>query len=331
MAIVVAASIVASVSAVHAQGCCSAGGGAAQIGLFRQGQLYPGQATLALYYGRVQERINPKLVELARELDLPLVCDNDVHFLRAEDHDAHNSLCCIPMQKMRDDPSRLQYPTELYLKSPEEMRERFDDLPEAVANAAAIADRCNVQIDFDASHTPVVRIASVYETLPTDAFEATRLVESFACEHPVGSTEWYKAFCGQFTLEPYDRERDAETPEELKQHCDGALRLLAEAGAIWRYGPRGLDDEKRARLDRELSILADKLISAYFLIVWDFVSWARQNDIPAAARGSGVGTMVGYVLGLSNACPVEYGLLFERFTPVEPSRLWGSPSRLRWW
>jgi DNA polymerase-3 subunit alpha len=76
--------------------------------------------------------------------------------------------------------------------------------------------------------------------------------------------------------------------------------------------------EKWARLNRELKILADKLISAYFLIVWDFVNWGRQQGIPALARGSGVGTMVGYVLGLSNACPVRYGLLFERFT--DPDR-----------
>src|SRR5690606_4099076 len=77
--------------------------------------------------------------------------------------------------------------------------------------------------------------------------------------------------------------------------------------------------EIRERLDRELRILSDKSISAYFLIVWDFVNWARQRGIPAAARGSGVGTMVGYVLGLSNACPERYGLLFERFTDPDRS------------
>ena len=104
----------------------------------------------------------------------------------------------------------------------------------------------------------------------------------------------------------------------MKEQCDAALRILSEAGSIWRYGPDTLNEERRERLDRELQILADKLISAYFLIVWDFVDWARANDIPSNARGSGVGTMVGYVLGLSNACPVEYGLLFERFT--DPDR-----------
>jgi DNA polymerase-3 subunit alpha len=100
---------------------------------------------------------------------------------------------------------------------------------------------------------------------------------------------------------------------------DLALQNLCEAGLVWRYGVEGITDEIRARLERELRILSDKNISAYFLIVWDFVDWARQNNIPANARGSGVGTMVGYVLGLSNACPVKYGLLFERFTDPDRS------------
>jgi DNA polymerase III, alpha subunit len=94
--------------------------------------------------------------------------------------------------------------------------------------------------------------------------------------------------------------------------------MLAEAGMAWRYGIGAGSSSERARLDRELGILADKGISPYFLIVWDFVNWGRQRGIPAIARGSGVGTMVGYVLGLSNACPVRYGLLFERFT--DPDR-----------
>ncbi|MCP3902697.1 MAG: DNA polymerase III subunit alpha [Planctomycetes bacterium] len=266
-----------------------------------------------------QRRINPHLVELARELDLPLVGDNDVHFLLAEDYEFHDSLCCISMQKVKTDTSRLRYSPDLYLKSAEEMVEAFEDLPEATENAARIADRCNVELDFSANHAPVVRIGFEDGALPEDAIESRRLVEAFESEHPRGSTEWYKAFCSRFRLEPYDRQQDTESAGELEAQGDGALRLLAEAGAIWRYGDAGLDDAKRERLDRELGILADKRISAYFLIVWDFVNWARQRGIPAGARGSGVGTMVGYVLGLSHACPVEFGLLFERFTDPDRS------------
>lgn len=271
-----------------------------------------------------QEAINPHLVRLARELDLPLVCDNDSHFLLADDHDAHDSLICISTGKIKNDEARLTYPTDLYVKSPQEMAELFAGYEdgagdEALANTRQIADRCDVELDFTANHAPVVKVVCrIGDDLPTDPAEARRFIDGFDCEHPVGSTEWFKAFCAEFELQPYNSETDTASAEDLKQQCDGALRLLSEAGAIWRYGPDGVDPAKRQRLERELQVLADKLISAYFLICWDFVNWARQRGIPSNARGSGVGTMVGYCLGLSNACPVHYGLLFERFT--DPDR-----------
>jgi len=300
----------------------------------------------------LQHQINPHLVKLARELEIPIVCDNDAHFLTADDWDAHDTLCCISMLKLKSETDRIVYPRDLYVKSPQEMAELFKDVPEAVENAGKIAGRCNVELDFGTSHTPVVKIA--YQVAPLsergeervaplsergeksvgvrqeptgsvgvpgrDPESARQRVLDFRCGHEFGTTEWYKSFCAQFDLEPFDSQRDHhETRMQIKQDCDAALRLLAEAGAIWRYGGDGVDQEIRARLDRELTILADKEISAYFLIVWDFVNFARANDIPATARGSGVGTMVGYCLGLSNACPVKYGLLFERFTDPDRS------------
>ncbi|MCH2134217.1 MAG: DNA polymerase III subunit alpha [Phycisphaerales bacterium] len=252
-----------------------------------------------------QDAINPHLIRLARELDLPLVCDNDVHFLKREDHETHDTLCCISMGRTRDDTSRLQYPTELFVKSPEEMRALFEDLPEAVDNTVRIADRCNVDVDFETNHAPVVRV--------TGPKGAPRYTDG-------DLTEWFNGWCDQFELHPWDADNEADLDADtLKADCDRALRNLCEAGLIWRYGPDGITPEIRARCDRELQILSDKLISAYFLIVWDFVNWARQRGIPACARGSGVGTMVGYVLGLSNACPERYGLLFERFTDPDRS------------
>ncbi|MDZ4828573.1 MAG: DNA polymerase III subunit alpha [Phycisphaerae bacterium] len=250
-----------------------------------------------------QEAINPHLIRLARELNLPLVCDNDSHFLRREDWDTHDTLCCISMGKTKDSPDRLKYCEELYVKSPGEMRQLFSDVPEAVDNAGWIAARCNVDLKSSANYAPVVKVKH-----PGDA------------PTYVGGdlTEWFKSYCSRFELIPFDSTKDTDSPAALKTSCDRALRLLTEAGLIWRYGPNGISAEIRARAERELKILADKLISAYFLIVWDFVSWARQRGIPANARGSGVGTMIGYVLGLSNACPERYGLLFERFT--DPDR-----------
>ncbi len=273
-----------------------------------------------------QEAINPHLVKLARELDLPIVCDNDSHFLLAEDYDAHDSLVCISTGKVKEDPARMKYPTDLYVKDPREMAGLFAGYmdgagDEALANTQRIAERCDVTLDFDANHAPVVKVvckAGGGRGMPADAQGALDFIDAFECEHKPGSSAWYANFCAQFDLLPFDSHKDTESPEELKAECDGALRLLTEAGAVWRYGPGGVTDEIRARMERELQVLADKLISAYFLIVWDFVNYARANGIPCNARGSGVGTMVGFCLGLSNACPEHYGLLFERFT--DPDR-----------
>ncbi|MEM8963453.1 MAG: DNA polymerase III subunit alpha [Acidobacteriota bacterium] len=258
-----------------------------------------------------QEKINPHLIRLARELDLPLVCDNDAHFLRAEDHDSHDTLVCIATSKVKDDPERLIYPTDLYVKSPDEMWRLFGDYGEgagreALENTVAIAERCNVELDLDENHAPVVRI------IRTDR-------SADIAKHPHGSTEWFKAYCSQFELQPFDpTEGDEALRDQLEKECDVVLRELSEAGLAWRYG-NDVTDEHRARLERELGILSAKSISPYFLICWDFVNEARRRGIPAGARGSGVGTMVGYCLGLSVACPVRYGLLFERFTDPDRS------------
>ncbi len=256
-----------------------------------------------------QDQITPHLIQLAHELDIPLVCDNDAHFLVEQDYDAHDSLCCISTGKLKSDANRLHYSPQLYVKSPKQMAELFADLPEAVRNTAEIADRCNVELDFNVSHAPIVKIEKHKPR------ELTSHIKSLT----EGSTDWYKAYSSQYELLPYDATRHKESTKKLKQQCDQALRELAEAGLTWRYGSKGVTDEHRNRLERELGILADKSISAYFLIVWDFVNEARRRGIPANARGSGVGTMVGYCLGLSNACPVRYGLLFERFTDPDRS------------
>jgi DNA polymerase-3 subunit alpha len=276
-----------------------------------------------------QERINPHLVRLARELDLPLVCDNDAHFLRAQDWDSHDSLVCISTGKRKEDEERMHYPKELYVKSPEEMFTLFEGYEdgagdEALANTVRIADRCNVELDLSENHAPVVRVVR-QEVLDLTGGDDLAAADGAATSGAgirgaaQGSTAWFQAFCAQYELLPFDFENDEESPEELKARCDQALRELSEAGLIWRYGEEGITTEIRERLERELRILRDKDISSYFLICWDFVNEARRRGIPANARGSGVGTMVGFCLGLSNACPVHYGLLFERFTDPDRS------------
>ncbi|HVZ92872.1 MAG TPA: DNA polymerase III subunit alpha [Phycisphaerales bacterium] len=262
----------------------------------------------------LQNRVNEHLLRLAAEMDLPVVATNDAHFLRKEDHDAHDTLICISTGKLKTDTDRMKYPHQIYVKSPEEMRAEFEGSPrweEAIANTVAIAERCNLDLKFE-SQAPVVRVVSPAKRMAYEGGDVT---------------EWFNRFCAQFTLEPFDAANSDKSRQDLVRECDHALRELCWAGLVWRYGPKVSDEHNadpharaiRDRLERELRILAEKSISPYFLIVWDFVNWARQRGIPALARGSGVGTMVGYTMGLSNACPVKYGLLFERFTDPDRS------------
>ena len=201
------------------------------------------------------------LIDLARKIGVGLVATNDVHFLEENDHEAHNCLCAISTGKRADDPDRMIYPSDVYLKSPEQMRELFAETTEACDNTLAIADRCNVELDLKTRHAP--RFASP----------------------------------------------DGSTPEEF-------LTKLCCEGAKQRYGE--ISEQIKSRLDRELEVIESKGFASYFLIVWDFCKYAHENNIPIGARGSGVGTVVGYCLGLCDVDPIRYDLLFERF--MDPQR-----------
>ena len=205
--------------------------------------------------------IRSALIALAGKVGLPLVATNDVHFLEEDDYEAHNCLCCIGTGKTTEDPGRMIYPKDIFLKSSEQMRQRFVDIPQACDNTISIAKRCNVEIDLKSRHAP-----------------------SF-------------------------KPQDGSTAEVF-------LTKLCYEQAEKIYGK--ISDEIKNRLDRELDVIESKGFSSYFLINWDFCNYAHQNDIPVGARGSGVGTLVGYCLGLCNVDPLKYDLLFERF--MDPQR-----------
>lgn len=208
-----------------------------------------------------ETNIRQRLIELANKMGLGVVATNDVHFLEEEDHEAHNCLCCISTGKIADDPDRMIYPKDVFLKSSEQMRELFGDIGSAYDNTLAIAERCNVDLDLKKQHAPVFK--------PED---------------------------------------DSSAEEYLTKICyEGAEKL---------YGQ--LNETIKARLDRELDVIESKGFASYFLIVWDFCKYAHENNIPVGARGSGVGTLVGYCLGLCDIDPIKYDLLFERF--MDPQR-----------
>ncbi len=201
------------------------------------------------------------LIDLANRMGIGLVATNDVHFLEEEDYEAHNCLCAISTGKRADDPDRMIYPSDVYLKSPNQMRQLFDDTIQACDNTMAIAERCNVEVDLKTRHAP--------------------------------------------RFEPPEE----KTPEDY-------LNELCYEGAKERYGQ--ITEHIKERLDRELKVIESKGFASYFLIVWDFCKFAHENSIAIGARGSGVGTLVGYCLGLCDVDPIRYDLLFERF--MDPHR-----------
>ncbi len=226
-----------------------------------------------------QDQVNPELAALAKRLGVGLVGTNDVHFLTKEDHHAHDCLCCISMGRLVAEENRIKYPTQLYLKSPAEMQEALTGFDEAMDNTVRIAKMIDLDLDFSKRYAPVYKV-------PSDKLRTGRLSDQ-SSGAPVKDDELY-------------------------------LRQLCEDGLIWRYGTTDVSQEICDRLQYELKIICMKNFCSYFLIVWDFCNYARDNGIPVGARGSGVGTMVGYLLGLCNVDPIKYGLLFERF--MDPSR-----------
>ncbi|MEI7835725.1 MAG: DNA polymerase III subunit alpha [Planctomycetota bacterium] len=209
-----------------------------------------------------QEKVNPLLMALADKLGVGVVGTNDVHFLRRSDKKAHEVLTCISTGKTMADGGAMVYPPELYLKDIAEMRSALAHLGAAADTTLAIADMCDLKLDFQ-EHLPV---------FPT----------------PAGTS------------------------------ADEHLAALSRAGLLRRFKGKTPPNEYYERLDRELKVIADKGYSSYFLIVGDFVEYARRNNIPASARGSGVATLIGYVLDVTDVDPLRYGLLFERFT--DPQR-----------
>ena len=211
-----------------------------------------------------QSIVNAGLVKISKELDLPLVATNDVHYLQREHAKAHEALLCIQTQVTLDDPNRMRFQTdEFYLKSPEEMKALFKDFPEAIANTREIASRCNVELDFSKTHLPNYEV-------------------------PEGKTK-----------EKY-------------------LRELCEMGLNNRFPEAGPDIT--SRLDYELKMIRDMGFTSYFLIVWDFIHYAKSSGIPVGpGRGSAAGSLVSYLLGITDIDPLRYNLLFERF--LNPSRV----------
>jgi DNA polymerase-3 subunit alpha len=225
--------------------------------------------------------INAFYLEISKELGVPLVAANDVHYLTPDDQIAQEVLICIGTNKTLQDESRFRLGSnQFYLKKQKEMQELFKDVPEAIENTVKIAELCNVKFKLkDDSGKPIYHLP----TYPTE--EGLSLRETIAKAAEVG------------LLARFDeaKARGEEVPEEKKP-------------------------EYRARLEYELGIIDRMGFNGYFLIVQDFINWAKNHDIPVGpGRGSGAGSLVAYSLRVTDLDPLPNFLLFERF--LNPERI----------
>lgn len=214
-------------------------------------------------------------VELAGELQCPVVATNDVRFLDASEFEAHEARVCIGEGRTLDDPRRARsYTEQQYLRTPGEMAELFADIPEALANSVEIARRCSVVLELGKPYLP---------------------------DYPVPDG---------MTMDEYFRQLSHEG-------LDRRLETLFDAAAP-EFSAR--QEAYRERLNFELETIIQMGFPGYFLIVMDFIRWAKQHDIPVGpGRGSGAGSLVAYALEITDLDPIEYDLLFERF--LNPERV----------
>ncbi|MBU1157255.1 MAG: DNA polymerase III subunit alpha [Proteobacteria bacterium] len=216
-----------------------------------------------------QKKINPGLIDLAGRLGLGLVATNDCHYLRREDHEAHDVLLCIQTGKTVEATDRMKLSGEIYFKSPQEMADLFPEIPEAISNTVDIASRCEMEIPLGQLRFPVFHL---------DNGETS--------EDRLRKVSW----------EGLDKRL-----EEMKQRSLAVDR-----------------QEYKDRLEYELDVLGKMGFPGYFLVVADFINWAKDHGIPVGpGRGSAAGSLVAYSMRITDLDPIRYKLIFERFLNIE--------------
>jgi DNA polymerase-3 subunit alpha len=249
-----------------------------------------------------QAKVNRQLIPWAKEFGLKLVATNDVHYVEKGHSHAHDCLICIGTQVMLSDSKRMKYAEEqFYLRSPEEMAARFSEAPEAVKNTLEVAEKCNLQIEFGKLHYPIF--------YPPESYTREGYLRKLLAE---GLQKRYGIIARiegeQFILEA------AHEPAKLPGLPPAAEGVGHTPAAITAAAQAVLD-----RLHMEFKVIEKTGFLSYFLIVGDFVRYGHQNGIACVARGSAAGSIVTYLLQISNVDPIRYGLLFERF--LNPERV----------
>jgi DNA polymerase-3 subunit alpha len=251
-----------------------------------------------------QSKVNQALINISKNQNIPLVATNDSHYIDRSDWKAHEILCNIqsgePCEIWEKDsygnpkfrvanPKRETYPShEYYFKSSQQMEELFADVPEAISNTTLIAEKCQVEIDFKTKHYPIY-IPPAIEGKSYSKEEQSKAVE-----------EYLWKLCEEGIEQRYTKER-----------LDKVKEIFPDKSPM---------DVIRDRLNYEMNIIVPKGMADYLLIVWDFINWAKRNGIPMGpGRGSGAGSIVLYLIGITDIEPLRFHLFFERF--INPERL----------
>ena len=248
-----------------------------------------------------QLKVNKKILELGQELDVKVIATNDVHFTNEEDAEAHDVLICLTTNADFDDPDRLRYTRQEWLKTPEEMLALFPNNPETLANTMEIANKVEV---FEINKDPIMPEFPIPEEFGTIEQWKQKYSEQDLIE--------------EFTEKRYNALHGYDAVLRIKFESDYLTHLVL-IGAKERYG-ENYSDEIKERIDFELNTIKTMGFPGYFLIVQDFIAEARKMGVfVGKGRGSAAGSVVAYCTKITDVDPIEFNLLFERF--LNPDRI----------
>ncbi len=264
----------------------------------------------------IQLEVNRHLIDMSQRLGVKLICTNDVHFVDEKHAEAHDRLICLSTSKDLDDPKRMLYSKQEWMKTRAEMNAIFEDVPEALSNTVEI---CNKVESYSIDHAPIMPTFEIPEEFGTEEEYRARLTEQDLFD------EFTRDENGNVVMEEAEAHKKIEKLGgydklyRIKLEADYLAHLTLERAKV-RYGDP-LSDEVAERLKFELHIMKTMGFPGYFLIVQDFICAAREQlDVSVGpGRGSAAGSAVAYCLGITQIDPIKYDLLFERF--LNPDRI----------
>ena len=264
----------------------------------------------------LQVNVNKYLQEYARKYNIKLICTNDVHFVDEENAEAHDRLICLSTGKDLDDPSRMLYTKQEWMKTREEMNELFADVPEALSNTLEILDKVEY---YSIDHAPIMPTFAIPEDFGTEEGYRAKYTEKDLVDEFTQDENGNVVLSEEEGQAKIKRLGGYEKLYRIKLEGD-YLAKLAFDGAKRIYGDP-LSEEVKERLNFELYIMKTMGFPGYFLIVQDFINAARSElgVSVGPGRGSAAGSAVAYCLGITKIDPIQYDLLFERF--LNPDRI----------